>query len=366
MHSEVLLILSLLLWSPFSCDAGDPEQAKTYTINLDLPPEERWNEVVADFKDELKILLSVVNQRVPSSISKLLELATGDFIEETFPRPYGAEMVGIANRLGIAPAEVLVANLLYELTAYNPSQANAMACTSIVAQAKNGTIYHGRNLDYGGGSILTAMLRNVTIIVDFKENGQTVYMGTTYAGYIGLITGQKGDKFTVSLDQRNHGSWWMNAFEGLVAGTHGVVPLLIRSTLADPYLTFEEAVETLSKSPVIAPCYIIVGGVGPNEGAVITRGRAEAHDIWRLGTNHTWYLVETNYDHWGPPPPSDDRRHPAINQMNQMGQSNLSLSGLFSVLSTPPVLNAGTTYTTVMSAAIPGAYNAWVRHPSGY
>ena len=366
MRSEVLLILSLLLWSPFSCDAGGPEQAKTYTINLDLPPEERWNEVVADFKDELKILLNVVNQRVPSSISKLLEQATGDFIEEIFPRPYGAEMVGVANRLGIAPAEVLVANLLYELTAYNSSRANAMACTSIVAQAKNGTIYHGRNLDYGSGSILTALLRNVTIIVDFKENGQTVYMGTTYAGYIGLITGKKVDKFTVSLDQRNHGSWLMNAFEGLVAGTHGVVPLLIRSTLADPYLTFEQAVETLSKSPVIAPCYIIVGGVGPNEGAVITRGRAEAHDIWRLGTNHTWYLVETNYDHWGPPPPSDDRRHPAINQMNQMGQNNLSLSGLFGVLSTPPVLNAGTTYTTVMSAAVPGAYNAWVRHPSGY
>lgn len=365
MRSEVFLVFSLLLWSPFSCDANDPVQAKTYTINLDLPPEERWNEVVADFKDELKILIKTVYQMVPSSVGKLLELATGEFIEKIFPRPYGAEMVGIANRLGVAPAEVLIANIVYELTAYGRGQANAMACTSIVAQAKNGTIYHGRNLDYGGGSPLTAMLRNVTIIVDFQENGQTVYMGTTYVGYIGLITGKRPGKFTISLNQRNQGSWWMNALEALVAGTHGVVALLIRSTLADPYLTFPLAVETLSKSPVIAPCYIIVGGVSPNEGAVITRGRAEAYDIWRLGTNHTWYLVETNYDHWGPPPSSDDRRDPAINQMNQMHQNNLSLSGLFGVLSTPPVLNAETTYTTVMSAAIPGAYDAWIRHPSG-
>lgn len=361
----LFLLLSLLLWSSFSSGAGDPKQVTTYAINLDLPPEERWSEVVKDFGYEIKVLINAVKELLPSSIAKLMSLASVEFIEKVFPHPYGAELVGIAQNLGIPPADVLLANLIYELTAYNHSGASLMGCTSIVAQAENGTIYHGRNLDYGGGSIFTDMLRNDTIMVDFKENGQTVYTGTTFAGYIGLATGKRPKKFSISVNERDQGTWWMNALESLIAGTHGIVTLLIRDTLANPEMDFKMAVEKLSNSPVISPCYIIVGGVSSNEGAVVTRGRTKADDVWWLGTNNTWYLVETNYDHWGPPPPSDDRRDPAIDAMKQMGQGGVSPSGLFGVLSTPPVLNSGTTYTTVMSAAIPDAYNAWVRHPPG-
>ena len=52
-------------------------------------------------------------------------------------------------------------NLYYELTAF---------CTSIVAQRSNGTIYHGRNLDYG-----IPGLQNLTIEVDFVSDGQVLY-----------------------------------------------------------------------------------------------------------------------------------------------------------------------------------------------
>ena len=40
-----------------------------------------------------------------------------------------------------------------------------------------------------------------------------MYKGTTFAGYVGLMTGMKPDKFTVSLDQQNKGDWQENAFE---------------------------------------------------------------------------------------------------------------------------------------------------------
>ena len=40
-----------------------------------------------------------------------------------------------------------------------------------------------------------------------------VYKGTTFAGYVGLMTGMKPDKYTVSLDQQNKGDWQENAFE---------------------------------------------------------------------------------------------------------------------------------------------------------
>lgn len=76
-----------------------------------------------------------------------------------------------------------------------------------------------------------------------------------------------------------------------------------------------------------------------------------------------WFLVETNYDHWTTPPPSDDRRDPANKAMNETGQENISGAALFKVLSIHPVLNKKTVYTAVMSAKNDGLFNAWVQQP---
>ena len=76
---------------------------------------------------------------------------------------------------------------------------------------------------------------------------------------------------------------------------------------------------------------------------MVTRGRTDA-ELWPLGNpsisqNSTWYVVETNYDHWQRPPFYDDRRTPAIRCMDRTGQANISLPALYNVLSTKPVLN---------------------------
>ncbi len=49
--------------------------------------------------------------------------------------------------------------------------------------------------------------------------------------------------------------------------------------------------------------------------------------------------------------------------MNEMGQNNLTAVGLYNVLSTPPVLNDGTLYTTIMSASNASLYYSMVRVP---
>ena len=79
------------------------------------------------------------------------------------------------------------------------------------------------------------------------------------------------------------------------------------------------------------------------QGVIITRGRIEA-DVLFMGRGSvsqvsTWYLVETNYDHWNQPPFFDDRRTPAIQCLDKMGRETASLSGIFNVLSTKPVFN---------------------------
>lgn len=79
-----------------------------------------------------------------------------------------------------------------------------------------------------------------------------------------------------------------------------------------------------------------------HQGSIITRWRDNFH-IDELGSkvsgSGSWFLVETNYDQWNAPPFYDDRRSPAVQCLNEAGQGNASLSLLYNVLSTRPVMN---------------------------
>lgn len=351
----IFLLWVCLISQPAACETPTP--AKRYTVNLDLKPEDRWTDIVKNYKSEFSALLAQIKKMVPPEALDIVSLIGSD-VEKYIPYPYSMEILGIAQQVkGISVGDVILGNTLYEVTAYG--HRNSKACTSIVAEALNGTIFHGRNLDYS----FTSALRNMTIIVDFEQNGKVIYTGTTFAGFVGLLSGQKPHGYTITLDERDQGKWWMNAMEALVAGAKGVASFRIRDALANPDMTFEDAVRYLADEPLIAPCYIIVGGTKPREGVVITRDRIAALDLWRLDAeNGRWYLVETNYDHWLPPPSDDDRRDPAIKGMNDMTRQNLGFGSLINVLSTPPVLNDGTTYTVFMSAAVPEMYHTWIRH----
>ena len=157
------------------------------------------------------------------------------------------------------------------------------------------------------------------------------------------------------------------------------VGLIIRDTLADPNMTFETAEQHLSSVPMIAACYITIGGINPGEGVVITRDRKgtvqpPSDGLWKLDADSgRWYLLETNNDHWTQlpniqPPDSNkdsyERRNKGDEVMNDVGQEKIDPANVFKVLSTPPVLNEHTIYTAVMSAGQPSLFSAWIRFPT--
>ena len=85
----------------------------------------------------------------------------------------------------------------------------------------------------------------------------------------------------------------------------------------------------------MAPCYYILGGLYYPNGAVITRNQTHSIKLWTLdnSTNYLdWFLVETNYDWWLPPKPTDDRRDPAISYMNQYGQNQMNTTMFYQLL----------------------------------
>jgi N-acylethanolamine-hydrolysing acid amidase len=123
----------------------------------------------------------------------------------------------------------------------------------------------------------------------FIFQGKVVYSGITFAGYIGILTGQKPLAYTVSLDERDKGFEWENIFQLLLAKTTPV-GFFLRSLLANEDSNFDYAIQQISKVEMIAPAYIIVGGIQKGEGAVVTRARTEALDVWKINTSEGRYV----------------------------------------------------------------------------
>ena len=57
------------------------------------------------------------------------------------------------------------------------------------------------------------------------------------------------------------------------------------SQVLETATSYAEALDRLSNVTIIAPVYYIIGGVKPGEGAVITRDRLHAKDVWTLDAN---------------------------------------------------------------------------------
>lgn len=348
MRTQLLLLCGLC-----SCCAGlrlGEFSPPTINISLDQDPEVRWKPLGQYF--DPAYLKNASAQVIDSTVPKWVHEAVKPVVlalEKYIPQPYAGEIRGLAEHVGGSLSDAIILNFAYEVTAF---------CTSIITQDQNGTIYHGRNLDYPH-----PVLRNLTINVNFLKNGKIAYQGTSFAGYVGLWTGQSPNKFTVSGDQRGSEHWW-NWWKNWVSAflfRRSPVSWLVRETLENAE-DFLDAVIRLSKVPIITGVYYIVGGVRAGEGVVITRDRTGPADLWPLEPiNGGWYRVETNFDHWQPPPKHDHRREVANKALNATGQENINMETLYKVMSLYPVCNGITVYTTTMSAATPDKYNTLVR-----
>jgi len=325
-------------------------------VNLDLAPNARWTEVCSNetFQQIAQYLVNTILSILPDGGKELASIGQALNVLY-FPRDFAGEIRGCAKALGVDYGWATLLNLGYELSD---------ACTSIVAQTPSGKIYHARNMDFWEGMGFTNSLRDLLIEVTYTKGGKTQYMSTGFAGYVGVLSGMKPNGFSISIDTRFYPEGLAQLFYEVIAAIEeknaSLVSYLSRNVLANEH-DFEAAIENLSQGLLIADVYYIVGGVSANQGAVISRNRINATDVWRLQSPSRWYLVETNYDHWEKPPWFDDRVKPAEDAMNAMGQASLSLEGMYEVLSVKPVFNLQTTFT-MLACPGDGSYQSFVRY----
>lgn len=354
-----------------------PVTPPLYVVNLDLPADQRWNEIGAAYASRAYLIIDYLKSFIPDFLYQPLVEIAADIQNYKGFEGYTDEMRGIAKAMNVPLGVVVVENLVYELEHIGVNCSNwnntgptgqcknntvdgmfwvsksrqreagpAGFCTSIVAQNTNGTIVHGRNMDWD----LDSSLRQFIIDVDYQSNGKTVFRGTSLVGFLGVLHGMVPGGWAFSMNARCQGGYLLGNFiEALKL--HGTTPPLLARTALENTKTFADGVKALSSANLIDEVYYTVSGVNSGEGAVVTRDRdPTTTDIWPLDIqDNIWFRLETNYDHWEQDPPSDDRRDPGNKYMNSVGQNDISLDTMFQdVLLQWPVFNHHTDISALM------------------
>ncbi|XP_069833799.1 acid ceramidase isoform X2 [Dendropsophus ebraccatus] len=331
--------------------------APVYTLNLDQPPSERWKQIITDKKQPLTAMIQQIKDLVKFVFhsEKLIDLVDTKLpaLVGNLPPPFDEEIKGIADASGLPLGEVMLFNIFYEVFT---------VCTSVVAEDPSGKLLHARNLDFGlflgwdvknNSWMVTELLRPLVVNVNFQRNNKTVFLSTSFAGYVGMLTGMKPGILTLTMNERfSLDGGYIGVIEWILGIRQGAWMSFLTRSVLENATSYEEAKTLLSKTVLLAPAYFILGGNKSGEACVITRSRQSCLDIWELDIQKgQWYVLETNYDHWKPPLPIDNRRGLALKCMDKTTQKNISFATIYDMLSTKPVLNKETTYTTMMSVS---------------
>lgn len=189
-----------------------PDEPPRFTINLSLPPEQRYLEVCTAFKDEIQDLPPLFDEVVGGMTDylrrKWIHRLSRTFLRRVYDREENAELRGISNATGVPMYLLVCFNVLLDLF---------MGCSSGGAVVRDGArgqdtkMLHFRTLDWGMPS-----LRRVVVQLDFttETDGPIIASSVTYAGYVGVLTGVR-QGFSESLNFRptrlNKGSFWDDA-----------------------------------------------------------------------------------------------------------------------------------------------------------
>ena len=307
-----------------------------YTINLDLPPEERWAHIMPQYSDKIMQVINTAYDELPWVFSRTIKYLAKKYFE-IIPDDigeYGEEMIGISKATNIDLYEVVLYNIFYEVFSL---------CTSVVVNY-NDTIIHARNLDFGVlMEGIVPLLKDITIDLTFIKNGTIVYRAHTFAGFVGIFTGMKPYKFSITINQR----FALNGgFLGIMKWFRTKTPnwnSLIVRTLLEGDNNYENVVNTLSNVELVAPIYYIIGGLGDKEGALITRDRY--YNLSPIFLNSSKYVFQTNHDHWIEPFYFDDR---TTDGKKFLDNNSHTIENIERMLGTKPTLNRITIFSSIM------------------
>jgi N-acylethanolamine-hydrolysing acid amidase len=264
-----------------------------FTIHLDYPPDKRWNEVINHFKEHIpkatKIAEDMLGKNAVRLLKPILKIAT-----YSNGIMYREELLSISKQTSIDPGLLLLLQLVYEAFA---------ACTSVIVKTERYPI-HIRTMDWN-----LPILRKLTFQAKFKFKNKTLFTGTSWAGYLGILTGMRHpqtkeeESYSISINYRRtpesyttpYAEYLRNIYRTLKG--YWPVAYLVREVLSYES-TYYNAVDCFEKAQLISPTYVSICGQQNIQGAIITRNRDPNEPTYIQHLHTVTNLIQANMDHF--------------------------------------------------------------------
>jgi len=333
-----------------------PDDVPTVTINLDLPPRERWVEVAKANPHAVE---------AQTGICPLLRAELGSDADDwvkyhNFPAEYVEELQGIVDTLpdieNLSLDCLILLNHIYDLQEPLPDR---MFCSGVLVALADGTVVHGRNSDFANPyNMFFQGLYKAT----FVREGKPLFVSAHTFPVIGVHSGMRFDGWTVEQNTRQVG---INEAIDLAGAKRGGMGAFIGARwILEHVPDYSTAVSTFATENWMSPQYWILAGKGPYEGAVVTvdrmpeDGRKPMGNVETLNPYTRWFLVQTNIDRWKETNPegtaalflgktgvaSDDRFDQALAALSDMKQSEASEEWVNNLMLSPPLYNPTNIY----------------------
>ncbi|KAL9090028.1 MAG: hypothetical protein Q9159_002196 [Coniocarpon cinnabarinum] len=174
---------------PQSDDAalGSSEEPPLYTIDLNLPPRQRYVALAKDMRDQIKVLADLFAQLIhdihPKLPIKPFIIAAKLLLRRLYSKEETDEIRGIAKAAGVSMFLLVALNLLLD---------TFMGCSSGGVRVrdrddpKSTRMLHYRTLDWG----MEPLRKSVVRLRYVRSPDPTVIaQNVTYAGFVGILTG---------------------------------------------------------------------------------------------------------------------------------------------------------------------------------
>ena len=253
---------------------------REYYIDLGLPSDERWDEMLADrwAVKSANDLCHAAYGAVPSCVRWPVKIIAGKVSKflGSGELDYTKDM-DIWTDWAVGDGDLVrFAHLSYEVHRRyrNPFTwgGGPFGCTSVSFWQPGVGMVHGRNLDWP-----LIAIRKHTIIIHFDgESGP--FSAVTMPGFVGVLSGVAPGRFSVSLNaNEDRLSSWKPNFRGWCSN------LLLRYVLQ--YCeNFSDALELISSEPAFAPFFVQLTGTRKGEAAVIAVEPSGNNSVYEMGS----------------------------------------------------------------------------------
>ena len=196
-----------------------------------------------DIRENIRFLFQVKAKEITVEVKGLKLLDPKRVIQgivsqqrKHIPGRFFDEMRGIADGAGVDVQDVIVANFIPELFHCSGFALSGSA-------TKDGTLYHGRILDYG----CDWRLQEHAVLTVAQPRGRIPFVNVTYAGFVGSVTGMNAERVSIGeMGGRGMGHW-----DGVP------MALLVRMVLEEAD-HLDRAIDIFRKNPRTCEYYFVV------------------------------------------------------------------------------------------------------------